>query len=157
MTEYLEGMPQAGSNDRFAIVVSRFNDHVTAKLLDGALETLNGHGIDESRITIVRVPGAFEIPLVADRLARSGRYAGIGCLGAVIQGETDHHEHINQQVSAGIMRIMHDTGVPVGFGILTCKNAVQAMDRAGGKMGNKGNETMEAILEMVDLLKKIDG
>ncbi|HUG94126.1 MAG TPA: 6,7-dimethyl-8-ribityllumazine synthase [Planctomycetaceae bacterium] len=141
---------------RFAIVVSRYNEDVTGRLLDGALAMLHEHGVDDERITTVRVPGAFEIPLAADRLARSSQYAAVVCLGAVIQGETMHHEYINQQVAAGLMRVGLETGVPITFGVLTCQTLQQALDRAGGPHGNKGREAALAALEMVALLRQID-
>ncbi len=107
-------------DDAFAIVVSRYNDMVTRRLLDGALATFEHHGVPAERITIAWVPGSFEIPLVADRLAHSGRFAAVCCLGAVVQGETSHHEYINQQVSRAIMETAVSSGVPVLFGVLTC-------------------------------------
>ena len=141
--------------DRVAIVVSRYNEDVTGRLLDGALATLREHGVDEERITTIDVPGAFEIPLAADRLARSGRYTAVVCLGAVIQGETMHHEYINQQVAAAIMRISLETGIPVAFGVLTCQTLDQALARAGGAAGNKGREAALAALDMITILRQI--
>ncbi|MEX2286661.1 MAG: 6,7-dimethyl-8-ribityllumazine synthase [Planctomycetaceae bacterium] len=143
----------SGSGERFGIVVSRFNDEVTQRLLDGALETFHERGIGEDRITVVWVPGAFEIPLVAQRLAKSGKFAAVCCLGAVIRGETTHDQYINQQVSRAIMDIGLSSGIPVLFGVLTCQNTELAMERAGGSMGNKGSETAQAAIEMVKLLK----
>lgn len=142
-------------NDRFAIVVSRFNDLVTGRLLDGALDALRRHGVDDKCITVVHVPGSFEIPIVAARLAKSRNYEAVICLGAVIQGETTHHEYINQQVAAGIMQVARETGVPVTFGVLTCQTTEQALSRAGGKVGNKGAEAALAALETVSLLKQL--
>jgi 6,7-dimethyl-8-ribityllumazine synthase len=155
MVQYLNGELLAG-RDGYAIVVSRFNELVTEKLLEGALDTLLRHGVAEDRITVARVPGAFEIPLAAGRLAQTGRFAAICCLGAVIQGETTHHEYINHQVAEGIMSISRSTGIPVTFGILTCQTAQQAIDRAGGKAGNKGREAALAAIEMVNVLRHID-
>ena len=109
----------------------------------------------DERIVVAWVPGAFEIPIVADRLARSGRFAGVCCLGAVIQGETSHHEYINQQVSRSIMETAVSSGVPVLFGVLTCPSMESALERAGGKAGNKGNEAALAAIEMANLLKKL--
>ncbi len=154
MPRHIEGRLLAG-NESFAIVVARFNDLVTRRLLDGALDTLRRHGADDARITVVRVPGSFEIPLVADRLAKSGKHAAVVCLGAVIQGQTTHHEYINHQVAAGLMRAGQESGVPVLFGVLTCQTMEQALDRAGGKAGNKGCEAALAAIEMVDLLRKL--
>ena len=139
----------------FAIVVSRFNELVTARLLEGAVNTLRRHGADEDQITVVWVPGSFEIPIVADRLAKSGKYLAVICLGAVIQGSTTHHEYINHQVAAGIMRSGQESGVPVLFGVLTCQTMEQALDRAGGKVGNKGSEAALAAIETVNVLKKL--
>ncbi|WP_298866024.1 6,7-dimethyl-8-ribityllumazine synthase [uncultured Gimesia sp.] len=140
----------------FAIVVSRWNELITRKLLEGALETFRRHGGLEENITVTWVPGSFELPLVADRLAKSGRYQAVCCLGAVIQGSTMHHDYINHQVAAGIMRSSQESGVPVLFGVLTCETMEQALDRAGGKVGNKGSEAVLAAIEMVNLLKSID-
>lgn len=139
----------------FAIVASRFNDLITRRLVDGACDTIVRHGGHDEKITVVWVPGAFEIPLAAAKLAKSGKYAAIICLGAVIQGATTHHEYINSQVASGIMSITRDTGVPVTFGVITCESMDQALDRAGGKVGNKGVEAATAAIEMVNLLKKI--
>ncbi|MBL8812197.1 MAG: 6,7-dimethyl-8-ribityllumazine synthase [Planctomycetaceae bacterium] len=139
----------------FAIVVSRFNDLITRRLLDGAIETVVRHGGDASRITVVWVPGSFEIPLAASRLAKSGKYSAVICLGAVIQGSTSHHEYINSQVASGIMSAMRESGIPVTFGVITCESMDQALDRAGGKVGNKGHEATLAAIEMVNLLKMI--
>lgn len=155
MPQHLEGDLLA-RDATFAIVVSRFNELVTDRLLDGALDTLRRHGVADDSVTVVHVPGSFEIPLVADRLARTGRYSAVCCLGAVIQGQTTHHEYINQQVAAGIMRASQDSGIPVVFGVLTCQTMEQALDRAGGKAGNKGAEAALAAIETVNTLKVID-
>ncbi|MGH7199514.1 MAG: 6,7-dimethyl-8-ribityllumazine synthase, partial [Planctomycetaceae bacterium] len=120
MIETIEGALLAG-DERFAIVVARWNELVTRRLLDGALDTFRRHGAREEQLTVAWVPGSFEIPLVADRLARSGRYAAVVCLGAVIQGETAHDRYINQAVAAGLMQTGRETGVPVLFGVLTCQ------------------------------------
>ncbi|MEX0725592.1 MAG: 6,7-dimethyl-8-ribityllumazine synthase [Planctomycetaceae bacterium] len=151
MIRQLEGklLAPAGA---YAIVVSRFNSLVTKKLLDGAIDTLQRHGVKDDRITVAWVPGAFEIPLAADRLAATGKFAAVCCLGAVIQGSTSHHEYINQQVAAGLMNAGLKHGIPVTFGILTCATMEQALDRAGGKMGNKGDEAALAAIEMANLL-----
>ena len=140
----------------FAIVVSRWNELITRRLLEGALETFRRHGGSEENITVLWVPGSFELPLVADQLAKSGKYQAVCCLGAVIQGSTMHHDYINHQVAAGIMRSSQESGVPVLFGVLTCETMEQAMDRAGGKVGNKGGEAALAAIEMVNLLQSID-
>jgi 6,7-dimethyl-8-ribityllumazine synthase len=154
--KYIDGELLASDGD-YAIVVSRFNELITSRLLDGAIDTLQRHGVSEDRITVVRVPGSFEIPVAADRLAKSGRYVAVCCLGAVIQGETTHHEYINHQVAAGILRSSRESGIPVTFGVVTCQNMDQALNRAGGKAGNKGHEAALAAIEMVSVLSKING
>lgn len=154
MLREFEGRLRA-DDEQYALVVSRYNESVTRKLLDGALETLKHHGVDEDRVTVVWVPGSFEIPLAAHRLAHSGRYAAVCCLGAVIQGETMHHEYINQQVSRAIMQSSLESGTPVIFGVLTCQNLEQALERAGGRAGHKGEEAALAAIEMVNLMKSL--
>lgn len=139
-----------------AIVVARFNDLITKRLLDGATNTIVRHGGSDENITIVHVPGSFELPLVADKLARSQKYAAVICLGAVIQGQTTHHDYINHQVAAGLREASQQSGVPVTFGVLTCQTMEQAIDRAGGKVGNKGNEAALAAIEMISVLKKLE-
>ena len=141
------------SDDRAAIVVSRFNDLVTERLLAGAVDALHRHGLDDDRITVVRVPGSFELPLAAQRLTQSGQFTMVVCLGAVIQGETTHHEYINHQMAAGILQASLTSGIPVTFGVLTCQSMEQALDRAGGKAGNKGVEATLAAIEMANLLR----
>ena len=140
---------------RFAIVVSRYNDSITGKLLSGAVDTLTQHGVQDSQIDVAWVPGAWEIPLVAQRFAQSEDYVAVLCLGAVIRGETTHDEHINRQVSLSLGQIALDTGVPVLFGVLTCNNLEQAIHRSGGNVGNKGVECALAALEMASLLSKL--
>lgn len=142
-----------GGEGRFAIVVSRYNESITKKLLAGALETLTARGVDDGALDVVWVPGAWEIPVVASRLADSGGYAAILCLGAVIRGETPHDQYINQQVSSSLGQIAVRSGIPVLFGVLTCNSLEQAIHRAGGNAGNKGVECAEAALEMVQLLR----
>ena len=139
--------------DQFAIIVSRFNDLVTRRLLDGALETFRRHGAKDEQLTIVWAPGAFELPQLAQHLASSKKFVAVIALGAVIQGETTHHDYINHQVAAGLMRTAQETGIPVLFGVLTCENLDQALNRAGGKAGNKGTEAALAAIEMVNTLK----
>ena len=156
MANVLEGSLLVG-DDRAAIVVSRFNDLVTERLLTGALDAFRRHGLAEERITVVRVPGSFELPLAAQRLAQSGKFTMVVCLGAVIQGETTHHEYINHQMAAGILQASLTTGVPVSFGVLTCQSMEQALDRAGGKAGNKGVEATLAAIEMANLLRTMTG
>lgn len=146
----LEGM-LTGKDRKFAIVVSRFNDFITSKLVDGALDCLLRHEVKDEDITLVKVPGAFEIPLTAQKLAESGNYDGVICLGAVIRGATTHYDYVCNEVSKGIAKITLDTGLPVGFGIVTTENIEQAIERAGTKSGNKGYDTAMSVLEMVDL------
>jgi len=154
MPNVYEGQP-VGGGSRFAIVVSRYNDTITRKLLDGAVDTLRAHGVADDAIDVAWVPGAWEIPLVAERFAKSGRYAAVLCLGAVIRGETSHDQHINRQVSLSLGRMAIETGVPVLFGVLTCYSLEQAIHRSGGNVGNKGVECAEAALEMANLLSKL--
>jgi 6,7-dimethyl-8-ribityllumazine synthase len=142
-------------NDRLAIVVSRWNESITQRLLDGAVTTLTAHGIPDASIDVAWVPGAWEIPIVAQRLADSDRYRAILCLGAVIRGETTHDQHINRTVSTAISEIALETGLPLLFGILTCETMEQAIHRAGGNVGNKGSECAEAALYMIGLLKNL--
>ncbi|MCR9198892.1 MAG: 6,7-dimethyl-8-ribityllumazine synthase [Planctomycetaceae bacterium] len=142
-------------NEPVAIVVSRFNDLITGRLVDGAVGTIERHGGNREKVDVVHVPGSFEIPLAAKALAESGRYKAVICVGAVIQGSTTHHEYINSQVAAGIMSITQNTGVPVTFGVITCESMEQALDRAGGKVGNKGEEATLAAIEMMNLLPRI--
>ena len=145
--------PPAG---RFAIVAGRFNSFVVEPLVAGAIEALRRHGIGEDRITLVRVPGSFEIPLTAKKLAENGKYAAVICLGAVIRGETDHYDHVAGSAASGVAQAGLATGVPVIFGVLTCESVQQAIDRAGGKAGNKGAEAALTAVEMVNLLKKLE-
>lgn len=154
MPNVLEG-EMVAKDERFAIVVSRYNDSITSKLLDGAVQTLTSAGAGDDQIDVAWVPGAWEIPVAAARLARSGRYAAVLCLGAVIKGETSHDQHINRQVSIGLGHIGLETGLPILFGVLTCDTLEQAIHRAGGNVGNKGIECAEAALQMVSLLGKV--
>lgn len=137
---------------RLAIVASRYNESITARLLSGALETLRAAGVADDGVDVAWVPGAFEIPTVAARLARSGQYAAVICLGAVIRGETTHDQHINRAVSAALAQLGAETELPVLFGVLTCDTLEQAIHRAGGNVGNKGSECAQAALCMIDLL-----
>ena len=138
---------------RFAVVVSRFNSAVTTKLLDGAVESLTAHGVDKDAIDVAWVPGAWELPLVVQRLARGKSYAAILCLGAVIHGDTSHDPHINRALSVHLSAIALEADVPVAFGVLTCDTLEQALERAGGRVGNRGAECAEAALEMANLLE----
>ena len=150
----LEGQTRPG-DEHYAIVVARFNELVTKRLLEGALEAFRGRGVKDDRLTVAWGPGSFELPIVADRLAKSKKYAAVCCLGAVVQGETSHHEYINQQMAHGIMQAGLESGIPVVFGVLTCSSMEQALDRAGGRVGNKGADAALAAIEMVNLLKQI--
>jgi len=141
---------------RVAIVAARFNDFVVTKLVDGAVDALLRHGASEKNLELVRVPGAFDMPLVVRRLAQSKRYDAIVALGAVIKGETAHFDFVAGECASGVARAALDSGVPVGFGVLTCETFEQAIDRAGGKAGNKGAEAALAALEMSNLLKRLD-
>jgi 6,7-dimethyl-8-ribityllumazine synthase len=140
---------------RFAVVASRFNDVVVNQLVAGATECLRRHGVADDDVDVAWVPGAFELPLAANRLARTDRYDAVICLGAVIRGETAHFDHVAGQAAAGIQRAALDTGVPVLFGVLTTENFDQAMDRAGGKYGNKGWDSAMAAMEMAGLLDSL--
>jgi 6,7-dimethyl-8-ribityllumazine synthase len=140
---------------RFAVVASRFNDVVVNQLVAGATECLRRHGVADDDVDVAWVPGAFELPLAANRLARTDRYDAVICLGAVIRGETAHFDHVAGQAAAGIQRAALDTGVPVLFGVLTTENFDQAMDRAGGKHGNKGWDSAMAAMEMAGLLDSL--
>jgi 6,7-dimethyl-8-ribityllumazine synthase len=144
----------ASPGDRYAIVVSRFNETITAQLLAGASETLQRHSVPPENITVAWAPGAFELPIVCDRLAASGQYVAVIALGAVIQGETSHYEYINMATAQGLMQTGLRHGLPVLFGVLTCHSMDQALDRAGGKAGNKGVEAALAAIETVDVLRK---
>ena len=144
---------------RVAVVVSRFNEFVTDLLLEGALEKLAELGVDDGSVTVAYVPGAFELPLAAQRLAATGDHDAVVCLGAVIRGDTDHHIHVGGQAAAGCQRVQLDTGVPVGLGVLTTDTLEQALDgpaRAGGRRhGNKGADAAVAAVEMADLLRQL--
>src|SRR5919197_6164932 len=140
---------------RVGIVVSRFNELITRPLLEGALDCLRRHGADDERLSVVWVPGAFEIPAVARRLACSGAFDAIVCLGAVIRGATPHFDHVANQAAAGVARAAYDSGVPVIFGVLTTDTIEQAIERAGTKAGNKGSDAALAAIEMANLLKEL--
>lgn len=140
---------------RFAIVVSRFNDFVSQRLLDGALDALNRCGALEKDIKIYRVPGSFEIPSAAKKLAGSGEFDAVICLGAVIRGATPHFEYVSSEVAKGVASVALESGLPVIFGVITADNLEQAIDRAGAKSGNKGFEAAVAAIEMANLYKQI--
>lgn len=155
MPQEIIGKLQAGSGDRYAIAVSRYHEQVTQPLLEGAEKTLVRHGVNSDAITVAWVPGSFELSVVADRLAKTGNYVAVIALGAVVQGETDHHDYINHAVAQGFVTTSQNTGVPVLFGVLTCRNMEQALARAGGAVGNKGAEAAVAALETVSVLKQL--
>lgn len=141
---------------RYALLVSRFNDFITSRLVDGALDTLRRHGVDtESRVTLVWAPGSYELPLVAQKLASSGQYDAVLALAAVIRGGTPHFDYVAGEVAKGLATVGLQTGVPVIFGVLTTDSIEQAVERAGTKMGNKGSEAALAAIEMVGLLQKL--
>lgn len=144
------------SGKSFAIVVARFNDFVTGKLLEGAVDALVRMGADEAAVTVVWVPGAFEIPVVAARLARAGKHDAIICLGTVVRGQTPHFDYVAGQCAQGIAAVARQSGVPTILGVLTTETMEQAIDRAGGKMGNKGADAAQAAVEMADLLTRLD-
>ena len=144
-----------GTGLKIAIVVSRFNEFIGSRLLSGALHVLERRGVKAHDTVVIKVPGAFEIPLVAKRLADSGRHDAVVCLGAVVRGETPHFEWIAGEASSGIARASFDTGVPVLFGVLTVNTLDQALDRSGGKHGNKGAEVAEGAIEMATLVRAL--
>ena len=155
MPRVLEGHLRA-EGFRFGIIVSRFNDFISSRLAEGAMDALVRHGADQEQVSLVKVPGAFEIPVTAKKMAASGRYDAIVCLGAVIRGATPHFEYVAAEVSKGIANVSLDTGIPVTFGVLTTDNLEQAIERAGSKSGNKGWEAAVSAIEMVNLYKVLE-
>lgn len=143
-------------NIRVGIIAARFNEFITVKLLGGALDGLKRHGTAEEYIDVAWVPGAFEIPLIASKMAQSGKYDAVICLGAVIRGATSHYDYVCGEVSKGIAQVSLSSGVPVMFGVLTTDNLEQAIERAGSKAGNKGFECAVGAIEMVNLIKNIE-
>ena len=139
---------------RIGIVVSRFNEFITSKLLGGAMDGLLRHDVSEDNVDVAWVPGAFEIPLIASKMAGSGKYDAVICLGAVIRGSTSHYDYVCNEVSKGIASVSLQTGIPVMFGIVTTENIEQAIERAGSKAGNKGSECALGAIELVDLLRQ---
>jgi 6,7-dimethyl-8-ribityllumazine synthase len=150
-----QGQLVAPADASFAVLVSRFNEFVTSRLLGGALDALKRHGVDEANIEIIWSPGSFELPLLAQKLAASGRYAAVICLGAVIRGGTDHYQYIASEVAKGVALASIKTGVPCVFGVLTCDTIEQAVERAGAKSGNKGADAASTAIEMVNLLEQL--
>jgi len=144
-----------GKNQKLGIVLGRFNSFIGDALLGGAIDVLERHGVDDSNITIVNVPGAFEIPLAVKKMAASGKYDGVIALGAVIRGSTPHFDFVAGECAKGLNAVQLDTGVPVGFGVLTVDTIEQAIERAGTKSGNKGAEAAMTVVEMVNVLAKL--
>ena len=145
-----------GAGLRIAVLLSRFNEPIGDRLLGGALSALDRRGVRAGDIVVVKVPGAFELPAIARRLARSGRHDALVCLGAVVRGETPHFDYVAGEASRGIARVSYETGVPVLFGVLTADTVEQALDRAGGTHGNKGVEAAEGAIEMAQLVRALD-
>ena len=154
MPNEIKGLLKTGKGN-YAIVVSRFNELITSKLLGGAIDCLQRHGADDSQITVVWVPGAIEISMAAKKLAKSGKYAAVLCLGAVIRGGTSHYDYVCQQVSRGIGQVNLECDVPAIFGVLTCDTTEQAIERAGTKAGNAGSNAAMVAIEMVNVLEQI--
>ena len=155
MPRVLEGQLSA-EGFRFGIIVSRFNDFISSRLVEGAMDALLRHGATEEQVSVIRVPGAFEIPLTAKKLAESGRYDAVICLGAVIRGSTPHFDYVAAEVSKGIASVSLESRIPVTFGVLTTDNLEQAIERAGSKSGNKGYDGAMAAIEMVNLFKELE-
>lgn|SRR5574344_2105127 len=155
MINTIEGQLTVENSENFCIIVARFNEFITSKLLSGAIDELKRHAVKEENITVVWTPGAFEIPLVAKKAAKSGKYAAIITLGAVIKGATSHFDYVCAEVSKGVANVSLETGVPVIFGILTTENIEQAIERAGTKSGNKGSDAAKSAIEMANLVSLV--
>ncbi|MBK6848583.1 MAG: 6,7-dimethyl-8-ribityllumazine synthase [Proteobacteria bacterium] len=155
MARVFEGKLAAGGL-RLAIVASRFNALITDRLIEGALDAVRRTGGDADAVQVYRTPGAFEIPAVAQRLAASGRFDALICLGAVIRGDTPHHEHIAAEVTKGVAQVQLETGIPIGYGVITPDTLEQALERAGSKGGNKGFDAALATIELADLFRQLD-
>ena len=154
MTKEIKGQVTAGKGS-YAIVVSRFNEFITAKLLAGAIDCLSRHGAADEQISVVLVPGACEITMAAKKLVQSGKYVAVICLGAVIRGQTSHYDYVCQQVARGIGQINYDSAVPAVFGVLTSDTLEQAVERAGTKMGNAGADAARTAMEMVSVMEQL--
>jgi 6,7-dimethyl-8-ribityllumazine synthase len=154
MANVIEG-DLIGKGKKFAVLVSRFNEFISKRLLEGAVDSLRRHGVEDSDITVAWVPGSFEIPVTARKLAESGAYSGVICLGAVIRGETPHFEYVASEVAKGVAQVSIQTGVPALFGIITADTLEQAIERAGTKAGNKGAMAASSAIEMANLFEKI--
>lgn len=155
MARLIEGKAGEAPAGRIGIIASRYNSLVTDALVAGATEACRRLGLEEDRVDVVRVPGALEIPLAAAAMAKTGRYMALACLGAILRGETDHHDHVAAVATKGIGDIMSLHGIPVAHGILSCESLEQALQRAGGKLGNKGAEAVTTALEMACLIARI--
>ncbi|NVN90749.1 MAG: 6,7-dimethyl-8-ribityllumazine synthase [Desulfuromonadales bacterium] len=155
MPRYFEGKLDA-KGQKIGIIVSRFNSFISERLLEGAVDALVRHGADEQDIHVARVPGAFEIPLAAKKMASSGAYDGIIALGAVIRGSTPHFDYVSSEVTKGVAAVSLESGIPVAFGVLTTDSIEQAVERAGTKAGNKGFEAAVTVIETVNLLKALN-
>lgn len=142
-------------DDKYAIVIARFNDFIGSKLLEGCVDTLKRHGVEDENIEVIWVPGAFEIPLVAKKLAKSSKYSAVITLGAVIKGSTPHFDYVSAEVSKGVAQVALQSDIPVIFGVLTTDNIEQAIERAGTKAGNKGADAAKTAIEMVNLIKEL--
>jgi 6,7-dimethyl-8-ribityllumazine synthase len=151
----IQGKMVAPDEARFAVIVSRFNEFISSKLLDGCMDCLTRHGADEDRVDVIWSPGSFETPVIAQRLAASGDYHAVICLGAVIRGGTDHYQYISAEVAKGVAMTAMKTGVPCIFGVLTCDTVEQAIERAGTKAGNKGADAAAAAIEMTNLFSQL--
>ena len=154
MIKEIKGQLTAGKGN-YVIVVSRFNEFITSKLLAGAIDCLQRHGAGDKQISVVWVPGACEITIAAKKLAKSGKYAAVICLGAVIRGQTSHYDYVCQQVVRGIGQINYDSDIPAVFGVLTCESLEEAVDRAGTKRGNAGADAAQTAMETVNVLEQI--
>ena len=150
----IEGI-YCGKEIKIGIVASRFNEFITSKLVGGAEDCLKRHGVSDDDITLAWVPGAYEIPLIAKKMSKSGKYDAVICLGAVIRGATSHYDYVCNEVSKGIAQVSLNTGIPVMFGIVTTENIEQAIERAGTKAGNKGYDCAMSALEMINLIKEL--
>jgi len=145
------------TKERFALVVTRFNDFITSRLLTGAVDTLQRHGCPDAQMTVVRVPGSYELPLAARKLADTGRYDAIICLGCVVRGQTPHFEYIASECAKGVAQVALESGTPVTFGVITADTLEQAVERAGAKAGNKGSDAAMAAIELASLYAQLGG
>lgn len=150
-----EGQLTTTGDDKFCIIIARFNDFIGSKLLEGAVDALKRHGVNPDNIDVVKVPGAFEIPVIAQKCAKSNKYNAVITLGAVIKGSTPHFDYVCAEVSKGVAQVSLQTGVPVVFGVLTTDNIEQAIERAGTKAGNKGADAAKTAIEMANLIKLV--